>query len=294
MKRFFIRFFAFFIPNKQKRKDFRNKYYRKFNVAPKETKVIVKNATSTTNTTPSKKMSVDQKIDVLYRMLDNINYKQNLIMDYYFKPSDAMPANGAKSLLQKEMLDILLIFKSIVDKHNLSYWIDYGTLLGAVRHGGFIPWDDDIDVSIMEDDIEEFQEIFERELPDNYEFVNHWIGRVYRIVKKDSEYLSFIDIYPYLIYGSDEEGNYKIRTRHGGDKPRIATYRPHRPLPHGIIFPQIELEFCGHKFKAPREPDKYLRLKYGNYHVLPKSKHIEPGHITLKEDLEFYPDDFVR
>lgn len=64
------------------------------------------------------------------------------------------------------MLDILVIVDEICKKHNIPYWLDYGTLLGAVRHGGFIPWDDDLDVSVMHQDFKRLEEIFARELPE--------------------------------------------------------------------------------------------------------------------------------
>jgi len=62
------------------------------------------------------------------------------------------------------MLEMLVEFDAICQKHGLQYWLDSGTLLGAVRHQGFIPWDDDIDISMPLEDYNAFQKIAPQEL----------------------------------------------------------------------------------------------------------------------------------
>ena len=64
--------------------------------------------------------------------------------------------------IQQRLLDAL---REICDRHGLVYWIDFGTLLGAVRYKGFIPWDDDLDVSMPMDSYRKFLKIAEAELP---------------------------------------------------------------------------------------------------------------------------------
>ena len=58
------------------------------------------------------------------------------------------PDGSILRLQQLRMLDILKIIADICDRYEILYWLSSGTLLGAIRHGGFIPWDDDLDIEL--------------------------------------------------------------------------------------------------------------------------------------------------
>ena len=68
--------------------------------------------------------------------------------------------------VQLKELEILKAIRDICKRHGIEYWLDGGTILGAVRHGGFIPWDDDIDIAIRLTDVPRFVEVAKRELPE--------------------------------------------------------------------------------------------------------------------------------
>lgn len=70
--------------------------------------------------------------------------------------------------VKKIELEILKVVSSILDKHNLTWYLIYGSCLGAVRHNGFIPWDDDIDVGLLREDYEKAKIILIDELPRDY------------------------------------------------------------------------------------------------------------------------------
>jgi len=67
---------------------------------------------------------------------------------------------------QQRMLELLLELDRICRKHGISYWLSSGTLIGAIRHNGFIPWDDDLDVEMMRQDYLRLMEVLPKELPD--------------------------------------------------------------------------------------------------------------------------------
>lgn len=81
--------------------------------------------------------------------------------------------------LQKIQLSMLKDFDAVCQKHRISYQLFSGTALGAVKHKGFIPWDDDIDVVMLREDYERFFDSASKKLDSNKyyvqrEFSEHW------------------------------------------------------------------------------------------------------------------------
>lgn len=71
---------------------------------------------------------------------------------------------------QMRMVHILREVDVVCRRHNIDYFIVDGTLLGAVRHGGFIPWDDDLDIAVMAEDYKKLRRFLIEELPDDLAF----------------------------------------------------------------------------------------------------------------------------
>ena len=69
-------------------------------------------------------------------------------------------------------LEVLHQIDIICKRHNIMYFADWGTLLGAVRHQGFIPWDDDIDIGMLRKDYVRFLHYAKKELPERYQIIN--------------------------------------------------------------------------------------------------------------------------
>jgi len=114
--------------------------------------------------------------------------------------------------IKKALLDVLIGFRDICSQNNLKYWIGFGTLLGAVRHKGFIPWDDDVDVLMPLNDYNKLSKIIENN--DNYSIISSENTKDYsyefpRFVKNGDEIIVkintffhkstsgvFIDVFP--------------------------------------------------------------------------------------------------
>ena len=84
-----------------------------------------------------------------------------------------------KKVWEKE-LEILAVFAELCAQHNLRWWGAYGTALGAVRHQGFIPCDDDIDVFITRPDYDTFCRIARERMPQPYRFIDAYTGPFFR------------------------------------------------------------------------------------------------------------------
>lgn len=82
---------------------------------------------------------------------------------------------------QLRILQILIEVDKICKKHDIPYWLDYGTLLGAVRHQGFIPWDDDLDISVLKKDYQRLRELLSIELPKQFVFQDETTDNNYHL-----------------------------------------------------------------------------------------------------------------
>ena len=93
-------------------------------------------------------------------------------------------------------LEILKEFDRICRKNNIEYWLDGGTLLEAVRHKGFIPWDDDVDVCVKNDDMEKLKKCLEKELP--------YYLNIYRFEKDVDVFYKIFDKYSKVSYQNED------------------------------------------------------------------------------------------
>ena len=82
---------------------------------------------------------------------------------------------GKLAHIQKLETEMLVEIDRICRKHNIKYFLAGGSMLGAVRHGGFIPWDDDLDLGMLREDFEKFHKVVKDELPPHlsYESPRH-------------------------------------------------------------------------------------------------------------------------
>ncbi len=118
------------------------------------------------------------------------------------------PKKSQTQFIQQNILEIFKDFLLFCEEHNISYGLCGGTLLGAVRHSGFIPWDDDLDVYISRADAEKL--------------INNWKSEKYTLISyKDKKYykkhthIKIFDNRYRLLELGDEECGYPELTNYG-------------------------------------------------------------------------------
>ena len=144
--------------------------------------------------------SIDKK-DFIKLRNEFVNYKNNtdkclesynflfnkLFIDYKQEPTQLM--DDVHSVCN----ELLSFVEGVCKKYNLDWWLDYGNLIGAVRHGDYVPWDDEIDIGMMREDYNKLNSVIKKEIKANN--LEDLITLVYRQREVDNKRIgSFLQI----------------------------------------------------------------------------------------------------
>lgn len=236
--------------------------------------------------------------DKLEERLEAIEYIINKGIDITSFP----PATGLLRQCQIAGGELLRIVCRTLEENGLSYWLDYGTLLGAVRHKGYIPWDDDLDIAMTREDYDIACEILPDALKeygidvtkpnDERIGISIWkAGLIMDIFPLDNVHKDSVSSPDELREKTTDFRKYYVKNRKLPTSDlRAKRYEmignPSNQDPlwyHNVefcadrtvysndtIFPLKEMIFEGHLFKVPNDCHKYLTETYGDYMSMPK------------------------
>lgn len=114
-----------------------------------------------------------KKIQTLEKQLEDYKKSNDKIIESYNKQFSTLflytdlEATSFLKYNHELNLELLDFVGNICNKYDMKYWLDFGSLLGAVRHKGFIPWDDDLDIAMVRKDYEKFYEVINDEIKEN-------------------------------------------------------------------------------------------------------------------------------
>ena len=250
------------------------------------------------------------KEQFILTMVANLSNKIDIITSLFklYHPITNIPkCYGNLRLHQESGIELLIFFDNICKKYNISYWLDFGTLLGAVRHKGYIPWDDDLDIGIINEDFIKFENIIEKELSNaEIEYKNDFYP--YKLISKkiiDGK-KAWLDIFPYYYLNKDTDPKVflneyrtafierkniikrniteakiftqKFIEKYKSERKTDKLFRGMQILDtycditnYDEIFPLCKLEFENNYFMAPNKYLEKLRRRYGNFWEYPEN-----------------------
>lgn len=198
--------------------------------------------------------------------------------------SENVPKPPSLTLRQQIETDAMHEIMGILDNAEIPCWVDGGTCLGAYRHGGMIPWDFDVDISIIDRDFDNAYEALKQLDPHKFQ-IQDWSGRdcpktLLKIYVRESN--SAIDIYTYHIDVEKQQVAYNFSLENSPYLPQKWKVREQpfkTPVPIDVLFPLKKGMFEGKEVRVPGNIIAWLKSKYG--------KNLSPARVW-NEELQDY------
>ena len=258
-------------------------------------------------------------VNKLREEIDSLYY----ILDHGMDIRNFPKATGALRNYQLADVELLRLFHEACQNYQLTYWLDWGTLLGAVRHNGFIPWDDDLDVAMPREDFDKAKPL----LSEVFSTLGFTVLLRHAIYIYDGQSGVALDIFPVdqIEYGDMallqkkanqllaictqkyEPQNYKNVDGLDEYRKQIMTSTPGKHIYYNALetsgklylhkpddlFPLKLHTFEQYEFMVPHDPDAYAKVQYGEYMSFPRSgilHHVSDGNHTYLRSVKNHVD----
>ncbi|MEM1281953.1 MAG: LicD family protein [Chlamydiota bacterium] len=176
---------------------------------------------------------------------------------------------------------------AVLEEAQIPYWVDCGTCLGTYRYGGVIPWDNDIDIAVLQPDSDNVRRALNKLDPKKYAILD-WASRdkpktYLKVYAKGTDVL--IDVYHYEVDEAKGTVKYILSNEDNifmSDQWREREREYTKPVPFDTIFPLKRGEFDGIKVMVPNKTVEYLQIRYG--------ENLDPVKIYNEETDEYEKD----
>ena len=237
--------------------------------------------------------SQNKQIKNMQKIADTHQELLNNIFVYY-----RLQPNTFMTTIREVGYEMLKFLDNVCKKYDLEWWLDYGTLLGAVRHNDFVPWDDDLDTGMMRADLNVFMDVIDDEINENnLEYIRAEYKRDKHISLKTKRWFQFkynrpdfygsfctIDIFQYDYIrdynGEDIEETYYDCMREWFTHDQSEDMRPHLEkvfeklnltlekdnyIISGVEGPRGKIKMYPYKILNAEEIFPLKRIQFGKY-----------------------------
>ena len=197
-------------------------------------------------------------------------------------PDVRMQGESVIRQIQLLITRMLIVLDAICQKHNISYWIASGTLVGAIRDKGFVPWDNDADVGMLRNDYEKFRVACAKDLPEDIFLQDRDSDPYYHVMQRNEAKLrDLTTCYGLCLrYGCKHRDGVMIDLFifENTSNPEIYKSKFKRfEYTHEELFPVRELKFEGYTVKAPHQYEKIMSREFGNVSEFPPDYQLCPS-----------------